>query len=327
MIDESLHSEQSHDKKIAALASKLKERSMSVDDYLSEDEWSDFLQKQDGRDVMEDDPYQPVYDATVRRSKRKKITLYTGISILLIGIGTYFVLQQRQQPEESWAHRNTTNAIEKITLPDNTRVLLYPNSEIAYEGDFQEKDRRLQLTGRSEFNVTQHASKPFVVYCRNVATRVLGTRFLVNGEGENVSVHLYDGKVLVQGVDDSTAQYYLQPGETITYFEKDRRFQLAGASPVQPAAIKKPAKPVVIKSGRAHKPLLEFQNEQLSSIFDYLAEKYKVEIRYPTDQALSTNVMLSIDAGQPVERILQNICRANGLKLVNAGDSIFTVTK
>lgn len=341
------------EKKIADLAKYLEENSLTIDEYLSEEEWSKFLENSGpaGEGAIPDETYGPVYNATLRKSKIKR-SIYTGAklaAVLIICVSAWFLLNVNSYFSRSpavlqtaFTHKNITEGTEKITLPDGSGILLHPGSEISYRAGFNKERRDLDLTGSAIFDVARNDRSPFTVYCRAIATTAIGTRFQVNGWGEHPYVHLYEGKVIVKGTGDSTVSRYLAPGQAIAYVEKENIFMSmngpvepvrgmkaasAGktkASAPQPAA----ATPVEVKdettAGRSY---LNFQNKKLSTIFDYLAERYNVEIRYPTDIALSTNMLLSVDAGQPVDKILENICRVNGLKANKLDDRTYLVTK
>lgn len=345
------------EQEIADLAKYLKEKSLTIDEYLSEDEWNKFLVSNSApQQESSEKNYEPVYNATLRKTKRNR-NIYTGVklaAVLVICISAYFLLdvnrffsRTTEAPHLAYAHKNTTTGIEKITLPDGSGILLYPNSEIQYLSDYNTDRRNLNLTGSAVFDVAKNDRSPFTVYCRTIATTAIGTKFQVNGWGENPYVHLYEGKVIVKGIRDSTVSRYLSPGQAVAYMEKENVFQAMNGAvtpdlPAQPAiaAVKKSA---AAKAPRAEEPAaaapiettdhasnrayLNFQNKKLSTVFDFLADKYNVEIRYPTDIAISTNVLLSVDAGQPVEKILENICRISGLTANKLDDRTYTISK
>lgn len=221
-------------------------------------------------------------------------------------------------------------------------ILLYPNSEIQYQPDYNTTHRQLLLSGKAVFTVAAKADLPFTVYCGNIATTALGTKFQVNGEETNPQVHLYEGKIRVQHIQDSTTKSYPAIGETIAFNTRENKFYKVLSINSQPDPIAaapgtktKPA-PLAGKENITgnddtfHTPsrtYLNFSNKKLSSVFDYLAQQYHVQIHYPTALAAATNVMFSIDASQPVDRILENICQTTGMTLKQNSDNIFTISK
>ncbi|WP_028295280.1 FecR family protein [Olivibacter sitiensis] len=85
-----------------------------------------------------------------------------------------------------------------IILPDSSTIELYKGSEVKYAKRFDE-NRKILLKGDALFDVKKNAHSPFVVYREGTITKVLGTRFLIKGDGEQGSseVIVYDGKVEV----------------------------------------------------------------------------------------------------------------------------------
>lgn len=83
-----------------------------------------------------------------------------------------------------------------ITLDDGTRVVLAPRSTIQLV-HFNATRRTVQLDGEAYFDVARTDGAPFVVRTGDVATRVLGTAFLMRHyAGEHiVRVSVAEGKV------------------------------------------------------------------------------------------------------------------------------------
>lgn len=340
------------EKEIADLARYLEENSLTIEEYLSEDEWNRFLESKDNmqKEHAAEESYGPVYKATLRKSKIKK-NIYTGMKLavfLAICASAWFLLDVNSYFAKSpatarivYQHTNTSGFDEKITLPDGSRIMLQAGSAISYREGFNTSRRDLYLTGSAVFVVEKNDRAPFTVYCGSIATTALGTIFSVDGRPENPVVHLYEGKVVVKGIKDTTVRSYLFPGETVAYLASENIFkpviQTAAKNPVKEktngaATPKKTPKEASAAPVETHDPAtsrsyLNFQNKKLSTIFDYLADRYDVEIRYPTDVALSTNVLLSVDADQPVGKILENICRTSGLTANKLDDRTYLITK
>lgn len=339
MDDKHLYNEDSQRVKEAArLAKQLREQSLDIDEYLSEDEWKQYLNSGNaGRNHdIPDDAYRPVYNATLRKTKLAK-TIYKSVGLILIlcfcGGAFYFLYnatKPRLQAPVAYDHTNSSASPQRIQLPDGSTIILQPGSNIHYAADYNIAVRDLQLTGHAEFQVARDDSRPLTVYCREVATTALGTRFSVSGTGTNVVVHLYEGKVRVRDTSNTITAIYPLPGETFAYVAAEQQFVavdingLPLVSKKMPTIAAKPKKAVIPVQNNAY---LTFQNAALTDVFDYLAEYYKVEIRYPTDVALSTNTLVSVDKGLPVASILENICRTNNMKVKASGDTLFIISK
>lgn len=340
------------EKEIADLARYLKENSLTIDEYLSEEEWNKFLESKEKAPAENpaEENYEPVYNATLRKSKIKK-KIYTGVKLaafLAVCVSAWFLLDVNRYFSRSseaarivYEHKNISGFDEKITLPDGSEIMLHNGSKIHYHEGFNTDKRELHLAGSAVFSVTKNDQAPFTVYCSTIATTAIGTLFRVDGWGENPTVHLYEGKVVVKGIRDTTVRSYLFPGETVAYLAAENVFKpvIDTKTPPQPkekttvATAKAPQQeeeasaPVETVDQANNRSYLNFQNKKLSTIFDYLADRYNVEIRYPTDIALSTNVLLSVDAGQPIDKILENICRSSGLIANKLDDRTYMISK
>ncbi|WGH76227.1 FecR family protein [Tenacibaculum tangerinum] len=91
----------------------------------------------------------------------------------------------------------STNYGEQLTvsLPDNSKVHLSPNSEITYKERIWNKERALSLKGIAYFEVEK--GKSFTVNSTQGKVTVLGTKFTVNTSKDYFEVMCYEGKVKV----------------------------------------------------------------------------------------------------------------------------------
>jgi transmembrane sensor len=107
----------------------------------------------------------------------------------------------------------------KLELPDGTDVWLNSASSIKYPTAFQDRERKVEITGEAYFEVAGKEATPFVVEAGNTEVKVLGTRFNINSfENEQaVKTTLLDGKIAVAllsaGRPASAEPIVLQPGQ------------------------------------------------------------------------------------------------------------------
>lgn len=107
----------------------------------------------------------------------------------------------------------------KLQLPDGTDVWLNSASSIRYPTAFQDRERKVEITGEAYFEVARNEARPFVVEASNTEVKVLGTRFNINSyENEQaVKTTLLDGKIAVAlraGQHRETGEpIVLQPGQ------------------------------------------------------------------------------------------------------------------
>lgn len=88
----------------------------------------------------------------------------------------------------------------QLRLADGTRVFLNANSSIRYPTAFTEKERRVEVTGETYFEVTHDAKQPFIVLANGIETADLGTAFNINAYSNEpaVKITLVEGAVRVR---------------------------------------------------------------------------------------------------------------------------------
>jgi transmembrane sensor len=104
-------------------------------------------------------------------------------------------------------------------LRDGTRVVL--NTDTRIEVNYDQHWRRVRLIrGEAWFNVSKHATWPFIVSVGDQEVRALGTSFIVRRDTQDLSVTLVDGQVSVTPSsrdEDATSQapQILTPGQRL----------------------------------------------------------------------------------------------------------------
>ncbi|MDB4917801.1 MAG: FecR protein [Gemmatimonadetes bacterium] len=96
-------------------------------------------------------------------------------------------------------YASAVGALDSLTLPDGTRVLLGPGSELTIGDQFGVDTRDVQLKGEARFDVVHDASHPFVVHTAMAAFRDIGTVFSVHSDAADGSrVVVTEGAVAVE---------------------------------------------------------------------------------------------------------------------------------
>lgn len=85
----------------------------------------------------------------------------------------------------------------RLTLPDGSKVWLNAASSIRYPAAFNNKERRVEITGEAYFEVAKFRNLPFYVQSPHGEIRVLGTKFNVNAYANEpvVTTTLLEGKI------------------------------------------------------------------------------------------------------------------------------------
>lgn len=136
---------------------------------------------------------------------------------------------------------NETDSDKVYSLPDGTTVRLGSSSRLHFNRDFSAGKREVHLTGHGFFDVVRDPSRPFYVYSRQIATRVLGTSFFVDApeNGTKVEVQVITGKVSVFRItddrtsaeDDASMQKHsatngvvLSPNQKVEYYTEENHW-------------------------------------------------------------------------------------------------------
>lgn len=208
---------------------------------------------------------------------------------------------------------NPSKEIQIHRLSDGSEVTLYPGSELTLEKDFPGDVRSVHLTGEAFFSVKRDTLHPFIVYSRNVITKVLGTSFNVKAyaSANEVAVRVKTGLVSVTAKDDDVHhdEVLLKPNQEAIYSRVSNR--------VTKKLVDQPQ--IVLE-----KPTLftmEYDGAPVNRIFQVLEENYGVDILY--DEATFSNCVLTTsltDEGL-YERIAV-ICKAIGAEYELQGTAI-----
>lgn len=133
------------------------------------------------------------------RKLRTRPYLQIAASILVLVVLGFLAgnqVKKSQFSAEGAATYATGDSLQVIRLSDGTRVWLNRNSTLSLHRRFNQKERRVLLSGEAFFEVKRDSLKAFMVLAGNATTRVLGTSFLVEEmENEMVRVSVETGKV------------------------------------------------------------------------------------------------------------------------------------
>lgn len=92
-------------------------------------------------------------------------------------------------------------------------MLVRKGSSIKYPKTFDDKERRVQLSGEAFFKVQHNENQPFLVTTPNTEVKVLGTSFLVNSAPAGDEVVVVTGKVNVTDKKETQNRILLTKGQ------------------------------------------------------------------------------------------------------------------
>ncbi len=163
-------------------------------------------------------------------------------------------------------NRVATNTQEKkeLALQDGSEITLNGSSNLQYPTSFAGEERKVILNGEGFFNISEDASKPFIVETEVANIRVLGTSFNVRSyEDGTFEVFVASGNVAVDltGIDKT---FELAPGDLLTYDKSSGSYSFESDEEQNTLAW---------KSGS-----LKFSKKPMSDIFTSLERLFNVEI-------------------------------------------------
>ena len=219
----------------------------------------------------------------------------TAATVLLVsGLTAYLLLHEKplSSPlaiaslfDHPTTFENNTDAVQEVTLPDGSKVILDPSAQLSYSDDFNSSSRTVQLVGNAFFSVVKNKRLPFIVQTDVISTRVLGTEFTIkkNKASGETEVEVLTGKVEVNVTEASK-----QPGKT----KNQRVFLTANLKATfQPlrneliTGLVSSPKIVAQNKEEAAKPVI-FNDEPLSSVLRTLENLYGVSITVADDKIL-----------------------------------------
>nr|WP_293841562.1 FecR family protein [uncultured Arsenicibacter sp.] len=220
---------------------------------------------------------------------------------------------------------NASHTVQAIRLPDNSEVLLAPDSRLTYPADFGHKNRTVYLSGEATFSVTKDNSKPFFVHADDVVTRVIGTRFTVRAffREKQVKVQVQSGQVSVYrnrsaSSLDQPKGVMLLPNQQVVFNNETAQFD---KRLVDTPAI------VVNPYVRRKTPLFVYNDTPISQVLRDIKEAYGIDIHY-NKEALENCQLNSTMTNETFKQKLTIVCATigatyeiiDGQVVINGGD-------
>ena len=99
-----------------------------------------------------------------------------------------------------------------LTMADGTKIWLNSESSIYFPVAFNDKERRIEVTGEVYIQVAKNPSKPFIVSVNGMEVLAMGTEFNINSykDEDDISTTLVEGTVKVSKGGINTI---LKPGQ------------------------------------------------------------------------------------------------------------------
>lgn len=118
--------------------------------------------------------------------------------LLVVTFGGFMGYTQLLRP--GTAYSSALGESKSVALPDGSRVALNTSTQLRARMTGETRTVWLE-NGEAYFEVTHDATRPFVVEAGASRVTVLGTKFTVRRDGDQVKVTVVDGRVSVSAVD------------------------------------------------------------------------------------------------------------------------------
>lgn len=231
---------------------------------------------------------------------RRRLVKYVAAAsvLILMGLTTWMTFFQEAEMVQIATLSNET---KQIRLPDNSVVWLNENSTISYPKTFAKSTRKVRMEGDIIFEVTHHPQQPFIVSTKDLAVKVLGTKFNVNTDKQannTALVHVINGKVQVQKKDNPADKVLLTKDMTALF----RQDQLALTETFSNNQL------------FWYHQTLAFEETNLKTVLQTLNQAYNSTIKL-TNQSLSTCPFSGTFKGQTLPEILETLQLIYGFEI------------
>jgi ferric-dicitrate binding protein FerR (iron transport regulator) len=178
---------------------------------------------------------------------------------------------------------NETSKSKSVKLSDGSFVVLAPHAQLAVHKAFDQNNRQVRLLGEASFDVHRDPEHPFLVYCGDIITKVLGTTFQIraNDPAQPIQVTVQSGKVTVyRQTEEGNANVnpnsgvILTPNQKATYFPDNKQFV---------TGITEDPQPIVVDTDQKNPSELIFNDTPIGEVIHKLEIIYGTEIELEQD--------------------------------------------
>ena len=196
----------------------------------------------------------------------------------------------------------------KVRLADGTLVYLNSATRMKYPVKFDEKERKVYLSGEAYFEVAKDPERPFFVEMEGVEVRVYGTSFNVNTHQEgNIQTVLVKGSIGVK-VLSSGMESMIRPGQMAEFKQGNTKVDVKDVN----VAVYTDWKDGIFR----------FENQRLEDILTVLSNWYDVDVFYQTPSVKEVHFSGYMERYKDVRVILEAITLSTGVTSSIQGKTI-----
>jgi len=196
---------------------------------------------------------------------------------------------------------------DSVHLPDGSRVILGPASQLIVAANYRQRLREVELHGEAYFDVVHDTTRSFVVHAGSAMIRDVGTSFAVRSDnGSRVQVVVTSGSVAVRSTTSRDSGAVLAAGD-VGVVQPDGRVSAQR----------------VASTGRYlawMRDSLVFREAPMSEVSSDLRRWYGVVLRVE-DSSLARRHLTMTVAGDSLDQVLRVIGLQLGADVERKGDS------
>lgn len=315
------HSE--HDEQLRSLIDITWEKELP--DYHQPEEKASEIFQQILRQQSEVAPVLPFRQGEASRVKWWRYAA-AAVAVLVLGAGLYWFSFRGNTGAPSGKalaglYKAEIGEMKTVQLPDGTVVTLNANSSIRLNENFNDADRRLELSGEAFFKVAQNASRPFIIHTVRMDVRVLGTSFNVKAypDDQNFETTLIQGSVEVEVNNEEKRKVILKPNEKVTVVNRKpvmasepkiqdlRRLQLQKTHIIEPVTLSRDSSILEISWTNNQ---LSFNNNTFEEIAKKIERWYGVSMQFANEQLKQGRFTITIEK-ESLETVMQALQWSN----------------
>lgn len=196
----------------------------------------------------------------------------------------------------------------KVRLVDGTLVYLNSATRMKYPVKFDEKERKVYLSGEAYFEVAKDPERPFFVEMEGVEVRVYGTSFNVNTHQKgNIQTVLVKGSIGVK-VLSSGMESVIRPGQMAEFKQGNTKVDVKDVN----VAVYTDWKDGIFR----------FENQRLEDILAVLSNWYDMNVFYQTVSVKELHFSGYMERYKDVSVILEAITLSTGVTFSIQGKTI-----
>lgn len=212
------------------------------------------------------------------------------------------VQNTKDETGEIYEKENTTAFPMLLTLPDESSVILQPQSRISYSPQQYNKTKReVILSGEAFFEVHKNADVPFFVYANDLITKVLGTSFTIKTNPSETEVIVKTGRVAVIMQNDIHKDEKIN-GKTLEGFVLKANEQVKINQNGE-----KVEKPAIVKQEELFQPIqklsFDFDETPATEIIEVIKNAYHTDISYNKEKLANCKLTAHLSDEPLIEKI------------------------